>query len=221
VAEGFAVAIEVGSKRVFATAVAWPGWSRRGADEAEALEALLAAGPRYAGAMRAGRVRGFAAPKALGAFEVVEHLEGSATTDFGAPGTPLGEDALPVGGRELTRLVAVLRACWSAFDTAAEAAAGMALATGPRGGGRDLGKIRAHVLEADEAYLRAVGGPAPRGADRGAIRPAFLEAVTARARGDVADVGPRGGKRWPARYAVRRSAWHALDHAWEIEDRAG
>lgn len=24
---------------------------------------------------------------------------------------------------------------------------------------------------------------------------------------------------WPARYAARRIAWHALDHAWEIEDR--
>ena len=28
-----------------------------------------------------------------------------------------------------------------------------------------------------------------------------------------------GGERWPALFAVRRSAWHALDHAWEIEDR--
>lgn len=25
---------------------------------------------------------------------------------------------------------------------------------------------------------------------------------------------------WPPRYFVRRSAWHVLDHAWEIEDRA-
>jgi len=24
---------------------------------------------------------------------------------------------------------------------------------------------------------------------------------------------------WPARYYVRRAAWHVLDHAWEIEDR--
>jgi len=28
------------------------------------------------------------------------------------------------------------------------------------------------------------------------------------------------GKRWPPRYAARRIAWHALDHAWEIEDRS-
>ena len=25
---------------------------------------------------------------------------------------------------------------------------------------------------------------------------------------------------WPAPYALRRIAWHALDHAWEIEDRS-
>jgi hypothetical protein len=29
-----------------------------------------------------------------------------------------------------------------------------------------------------------------------------------------------GDRRWPARYAARRIAWHALDHAWEIEDRS-
>ena len=25
---------------------------------------------------------------------------------------------------------------------------------------------------------------------------------------------------WPLRYAVRRFAWHVLDHAWEIEDKS-
>jgi len=43
--------------------------------------------------------------------------------------------------------------------------------------------------------------------------------LQARARGELPELGPRGGKRWPAPYAIRRSAWHALDHAWEIEDR--
>ena len=32
---------------------------------------------------------------------------------------------------------------------------------------------------------------------------------------------PRNTKRpWSVRYTVRRSAWHVLDHAWEIEDRS-
>jgi hypothetical protein len=25
---------------------------------------------------------------------------------------------------------------------------------------------------------------------------------------------------WPVRYAARRIAWHVLDHAWEMQDRA-
>ena len=25
---------------------------------------------------------------------------------------------------------------------------------------------------------------------------------------------------WPVRYALRRFAWHVLDHAWEIEDKS-
>jgi len=25
---------------------------------------------------------------------------------------------------------------------------------------------------------------------------------------------------WPARYLVRRTTWHVLDHAWEIQDKS-
>ena len=31
--------------------------------------------------------------------------------------------------------------------------------------------------------------------------------------------GPRAAL-WPVAYAIRRSAWHAVDHVWEIEDRS-
>jgi hypothetical protein len=34
------------------------------------------------------------------------------------------------------------------------------------------------------------------------------------------DGSPIAGRKWPPRYAARRVAWHALDHAWEIEDRS-
>jgi hypothetical protein len=52
-------------------------------------------------------------------------------------------------------------------------------------------------------------------------RQAVLDAIAAAARGELPERGPRGGAIWPPRYFVRRVAWHALDHAWEIEDRAG
>ena len=35
----------------------------------------------------------------------------------------------------------------------------------------------------------------------------------------AASGSPLAGRHWPQRYAVRRIAWHALDHTWEIEDR--
>ena len=52
------------------------------------------------------------------------------------------------------------------------------------------------------------------------LRDAFVDTVTARATGKpVPD--PRNTKRpWSPRYAVRRAAWHVLDHAWEIKDRS-
>jgi hypothetical protein len=34
------------------------------------------------------------------------------------------------------------------------------------------------------------------------------------------DGAPLAATGWPARYGARRIAWHALDHAWEIQDRA-
>jgi hypothetical protein len=117
--------------------------------------------------------------------------------------------------------VTILRCCWGAFDAAAAAAEGVELSTGPRGGGRTLAKIRDHAWESERAYLRALGGTAPKDAGVDEVRDAFVEALGARARGELPDVGPRGGKRWSARFAARYAAWHALDHASEIEDRAG
>jgi hypothetical protein len=213
------VALEVGAKRVFAVALDWPGWSRGAKDEEGALGALAASGPRYEAALRAAGID-FTAPPDVAELEVVERLQGGSSTDFGAPGTPPAADAAPTSEADVAHLVAVLRACWDAFDRAAETAEGATLARGPRGGGRDLAKILAHVAEADSAYLTKLGGKAAREADPAQVRTAFVEALGARARGDLPDVGPRGGKRWTARFATRYAAWHALDHAWEIEDRA-
>ena len=71
-----------------------------------------------------------------------------------------------------------------------------------------------HVHGADDGYASVIGIPA---ADRRS-RPALRERVLAILR-EPSDGSPIAGKRWPPRYAARRIAWHALDHAWEIEDR--
>ena len=47
----------------------------------------------------------------------------------------------------------------------------------------------------------------------------LLIGQVAAALGVYAVGSPLAGRKWPPRYAVRRIAWHALDHAWEMEDR--
>lgn len=210
------VYVEVGSKRAFAGAIEWPGWCRSARDETAAIQALLAYAPRYAEALRGSRL-GFRPPADM---RVVERLRGDATTDFGAPGLAPSADAEPMDDADLRRAQSLLRACWRAFDRAAVAAGGRQLRKGPRGGGRDLGRIVDHVVGADAGYLRMIGAKPGSDEEAGleAIRPAILGAL-ARAVREGVPPSPRGGKRWTPRYAVRRSAWHVLDHAWEIEDR--
>lgn len=210
------VVLEIGSKRVFAAALDWPGWTRAGRDEGTALEHLQDHADRYAAVVAS--VGGFDPDDEL---VVVERLSGDASTDFGAPGAIAAADRDPVDAAALTRLEKILRTCWAAFDGAAALAEGRVLATGPRGGGRDLETIRNHVREAEQAYVRRVGGTPPKGASSAETHEAFLTWLGARARGDVPDEGPRGGKRWPTRFAARYAAWHVLDHTWEIEDRKG
>ena len=218
------VYLEVGKKRIFAAAVEWPGWSRSGKNEAEALESLLAYGTRYARAVRTARL-GFTSPQDVSAFRITERVAGNATTDFGTPGVPPSADERPLREAELARLKKIWRACWREFEAVSEAAHGKALRKGPRGGGRDLDKIVEHVLGGEQSYLTALGGKVELGKGAGLeeqmepTREAVLETLEQSRQGKIAPFGPRGGRRWTARYFIRRSAWHLLDHAWEIEDR--
>ena len=217
------VALEVGRTRTFAVAVDWPGLTRGGRDEDAALDALLRAAPRYAAALAAAGVP-FAPPAECEGLAVVGRLPGTSTTEFGAPGVPLPGDETLLDEAGLARQAAILQATWAAFDAAAARHAGSELAKGPRGGGRDLAKIVAHVEDADRAYLvqlgarapKTVAGPAPM-AD---VHAAALAALRVGALGLPVTDPNRVTKPWPPRYYVRRAAWHWLDHAWEIEDRA-
>ncbi len=219
------VYLELGTKRTFAGALEWPGWCRGGRDEEQALEALLAYAPRYGSVMR--RSSPAFVPPATKDLEVVERLTGDATTDFGAPSISPEADRRDVGSRELVRLQALLEMSWAALDGAAEAAEGRELRRGPRGGGRDLAAILAHVVGADASYVRRIAGPSVRLDDADPwesareVRTTVQEALGRAVLEGLPETGPRGGAIWAPRYFVRRSAWHVLDHAWEIEDRAG
>jgi hypothetical protein len=200
------VYLEVGTKKVFACSLDWPGWCRAAKTDEEALEALAAYGERYRPVAEEAGVR---FPKsAADTFDVVERLKGDPTTDFGAPGVPAAADREPLTKVQGERLASLVEASWTVFERVA-AHAPAELRKGPRGGGRDRDKMVAHVLDAETAYFRKVGVRDGRAA--------FLDALRA-ARVPQPELAT---KTWPWRYTARRVAWHALDHAWEMEDRSG
>ena len=180
-----------------------------------ALDALAEYGSRYARvAARAGLAFD---PDAR--IAVVESVAGDATTDFGAPGAVAEVDRRPLDPQEARRLATLLGAAWDELEAVA-ASAPAELRKGPRGGGRDRDAMVAHVVDAERSYARKIGVGLTATewlqGNVGLMRERILDIVR-----HAADTVPGSEHRWPVRYLVRRAAWHALDHAWEMEDRSG
>lgn len=204
------VAIEEAPKKSFATAVDWPGWSRSGKTEELAIEALVAYASRYAPiAKLAGETFD---PKKPFDVEVVDRTSGGGGTEFGVPSNVTTPDRRRTTASDADRLARLVEAAWRTFEAVA-ATAPEELRKGPRGGGRNTSKVVEHVVGSDEAYAREIGIKLKAPIEQ--IRVAMLEALR-----EPNDGSPPAGRRWTARYAAHRIAWHALDHAWEIEDRS-
>lgn len=220
-ATGIPIYLEIGSKKAFACAIDWPGWARAARNETEATEALVSYVTRYEAVVSAAGLE-LPAPAKRGSFDVVARLKGDATTDFGAPGAIPAFDVDGPTPAKWNRQLKLLHGCWTVFDEVV-AAAPRELLKGPRGGGRDRDQIAAHVIESEASYSRMTGlDPAkPDPSDPSSVSAARMALIQGlhelRKRGPRP--GPRGGKRWPAAYAVRRIAWHVTDHLWEIEDK--
>ena len=199
---------------MFASALEWPGWSRSGRTQEASIEALLAHAPRYAAVVR---TAGLDLATSFDV-DVAEEASGGSGTDFGVPSAlTYAADARPVDATEAARLAVLVEAAWVTLDAVA-ASAPAALRKGPRGGGRDRDKMVAHVNESDWYYAKELGIRVPSPKTRAAteaLRAAMLELLR-----QPSDGSPLAGRRWPLRYAARRIAWHALDHAWEMQDRS-
>jgi hypothetical protein len=224
--EKIAVALEIGPKqRVFAQASDWIGWCRAGKDEETALHQLVIAGPRYAPvAARAGL--SFTIPPSFEAFEVVERVPGTATTDFGAPAVPLPSDQEPLAETDIERFISLLTACWSTFDDVLHSISADLRDKKPERA-RSPNAMRLHLLQTDRMHLSAFGpafrqpDPAHVAEQEAAVREQIMAALRAVPRGENIAPRRRYGFSWTPRFAVRRSAWHALDHAWELQGRLG
>lgn len=220
---GIAVALEIGpNRRVFAQALDWIGWCRSGKDEEAALHQLVIAGPRYAPVAASAKLP-FTIPAS---FEVVEHVPGNATTDFGAPAVLLSSDQQPLTETDIERLTSLLAACWSTFDDVFLSIPAELRGKKPERG-RSPDAMRLHLLEADLMHLSGLG-PAYRKPDPARIaeqEAQVREQIIATLRAVPLDETPvprrKSGFFWTPRFAARRSAWHALDHAWELQGRLG
>jgi hypothetical protein len=214
------VYLEAGRKRVFACAVDWPGWCRSGRDEEQALAALATAASRYAVVPALAGVA-FDPVYEVNCIEIAERVDGTATTDFGALDVAPAADRGPGTEAQTGRLAALVETAWDYFEQTA-AAAPPVLRKGPRGGGRDRDQIVGHVRETEVLHARMLGlaeRPFPPG-DRGAVdrvRAAILAEIRASAAASAPEDLARA--RRPVRFVARRAAWHALDHAWEIQDK--
>jgi len=205
-------------KRFVAYALDWSGWSRGAKTVDEALSTLEAYRERYQPvAAAAGFGRQF---DRAGSFDIVEDRVGPGSTDFwGISFAPSSFEDGPMTDAELERRIALLRACWAYFD-AVGARVSPEMAKGPRGGGRDRDHIIRHVIRNEsEEFAKRVGLAIPEYGAMGdalpAYRASYLEAIRAYHRGEI----NRPMRSWSLPFLLRHSAFHVMDHAWEMEDK--
>ncbi len=207
--------IELGGKKAIAWSLEWPGWCRIRTSEAAAIQALTETEVRYSQiAQRAGL------EFAPGELVVVERLPGDVNTAWGVPSVLAPAETRPIDAQTAQRHVALLRASWDLLDDVV-AASPAQLRKGPRGGGRDRDEIWRHVIEAERVYARKIGVRHPPFDvnDRDALRAMREEIAAVLSQPSSGEPLVSGG--WNASYAIRRIAWHVVDHIWEIEDRRG
>lgn len=218
-AKSLAVLVEMGpkGKRHVAFARDWPGFERGGKSVDLALETLKAYVPRYAKvAKRAGYGEEFAGQRRM---RVVEQFEGVGSTDFwGVSFAIAASDRAQLGAESLDRQLKLMKAAWAEFDAIGKRVS-VEMQKGPKGGGRDREAIRRHVLVNEEEWAKVKLGidvPArsiltPEGLRR--HRSAYCSEIRRRhAASELA-------RTWPLPYLIRHTAYHALDHAWEMEDK--
>jgi len=206
-------------KRSVAFGIDWPGWSR-GAKSAElALETLESYRERYRPiADLAGLEREF---DTAGPLEIIEEKVGTGSTDFwGISFSPSATEHGPMSEAELERGITLLRACWGFFD-GVTARVSPEMRKGPRGGGRDRDRIIRHTIRTEsEDFAKQVGIRIP---EEGALTPDGLrqhrEAYIAAMRAYTAGQVERRMRSWTLPFLIRHSAYHTLDHAWEMEDK--
>lgn len=215
------VTLEMGPKgrKVVAVSPDWPGLERGAATMDAAIERILAYVPRYAiVAKLAGLEAAFGNLKNI---DVVEQYPGSGSTDFWGISFAFSSiDRQTMSAKELERELTLMQACWTFFDSV-RARVSAEMKRGPRGGGRDRDQIVRHIIANEMNWAKMLGLPAKENVVlTGEVihdhREAYCQAIR-----DYHSQGKLAGKvaKWPLRYLIRHTAYHTLDHTWEMEDK--
>ena len=212
------VTLEIGpkGKRIVAVAPDWPGLSRGDKTEEAAIERLRSYVPRYAPVAKlAGIDDEFAATTDI---DVVERYPGTGSTDFWGISFAFSEiDRQPLSNAMLERDLTLMRACWSFFDDV-RSRVSAEMQKGPRGGGRDRDRIVRHTLVSELQFAKKLRLIPP--VDElltvdglKAYREAYCDEIR-----ELHDQG-KMARTWPLKYLIRHTAFHTLDHSWEMEDK--
>ena len=203
-------------KKWVAVAADWPGLERGAKTEDAAVEKLVSYVPRYLPIAK--RVRLGSELSAQTDVEIIGRYPGVGSTDFwGISFAPSPLDREPYDEATFDRGARLLRAAWAEFDeTAARVSA--ELRPGPRGGGRSRDRIIQHVLGQEGGDFSKRVGVAAEGdldtpAELAEHRDRFVEAM----RAWYVEGKPLG--KWTIPYLLRHTAYHVLDHTWEMQDR--
>jgi hypothetical protein len=205
-------------KRAVAFALDWPGWSRGAKTPESALEVFGSYRERYRPvAVEAGLASEFDSD---GRLDIVEDRVGPGSTDFwGISFAPSGLETEPMSDAELARKIALLRGCWAYFDEVAIRVSAE-LRRGPRGGGRTRDEIVRHTIRNEsEVFAKRLGLRIP---ERAALSPDGLRDYRERYVATMWSYNAGEGKAmrsWNLPYLIRHSAFHTMDHAWEMEDK--
>jgi hypothetical protein len=223
------VTLEIGlrGKRVVAVAPDWPGLERGATTGEAAIERLLSYVPRYAPVAKLAGMGAEFAAGTTGAtsttgraleFNVVEQYAGTGSTDFwGISFAFSGIDQEAMSGEALERELALMRSCWVFFDDV-RSRVSAEMQRGPRGGGRDRDRIVRHTLFSELDFTKKVGvltPPEEMLTEEGlhAHRDAYCNAIR------ELHSQNKMARTWPLRYLIRHTAFHTLDHAWEMHDK--
>jgi len=229
------VTLETGpkGKKVVAVAPDWPGLERGATTEEAAIQRLLSYVPRYAPVAKlAGMGAEFATDTTSSTsmadtvvdVDVVERYAGTGSTDFWGISFAFSSiDQQAISVEELERELALMRACWAFFDDV-RCRVSAEMQKGPRGGGRDRDRIVRHVLFNEQDWAKGLGVLTPEEAQQAMLTDGGLDALNAY-RDEycnairAAHSENKMARKWPLRYLIRHTAFHTLDHAWEMEDK--